>query len=148
MSQQLSKSFWLHEFTRSQTAARMGRAIVPTQAEIDALTELCVNVLQPLRDNIGVSITISSGLRPVWLNRAVRGSLSSQHIQGEAADIVAQGFTPRRLCERILDIVLPFDQLILEFDQWTHVSYSVRMRRAVMTARVVDGRTTYLPGLE
>ena len=147
MSQQLSKSFWLHEFTRSQTAARAGREIVPTEREVAALTQLCVNVLQPLRDAIGVTITINSGLRPQWLNKLVGGSPFSQHTAGEAADIVAQGFSPRNLCEEIITLGLPFDQLILEFDQWTHVSYSQRMRNSRLTARYSEGRPVYHVGI-
>jgi hypothetical protein len=147
MSQQLSRSFWLHEFTRSQTAARLGRDIVPDATEIEALTKLCMNVLQPLRDAIGVTITINSGLRPAWLNPLVGGSKTSQHMKGEAADIIAQGFPPFELCREITNLGLPFDQLILEFDQWSHVSYSSLMRGVVLTARIIEGKTVYLPGL-
>lgn len=149
----LSRDFHLHEFLRSQTAARMGREIVPTAAEIEALTLLCLNVLQPLRDAIGVTITITSGLRPTWLNGLVGGSKSSQHVKGEAADIVAQGYTPLQLCQAIVDLQFPFDQLILEFPTssgggWTHVSYSPLNRGSVLTAQVIDGKTRYLAGLK
>ena len=147
MITQLSKDFYLHEFTRSQTAARMGREIVPTAVETGALAQLCIHVLQPLRDAIGVTITVTSGLRPAWLNPLIGGSKTSQHMKGEAADIVAQGFTPMALCEEIIRLELPFDQLIAEFDQWSHVSYSDRSRGQVLTARVVEGKTVYLPGL-
>jgi hypothetical protein len=143
----LSRSFLLAEFTRSQTAARMGRDIIAEPEIVDALRDLCINVLQPLRDAIGVTIAISSGYRPNWLNPLVGGSSTSQHMQGEAADINAVGYTPMELCQKIIDLDLPFDQVISEFDQWTHVSYSDRQRSSVLTARKVDGKTVYLKGL-
>lgn len=143
----LTKDFYLHEFTRSQTAARIGRKIEPSLTEIGNLSQLCIHVLQPLRDAIGVTITISSGLRPLWLNGLVGGSKTSQHVYGEAADILAQGYSPMKLCEKIVELKLPFDQLISEFDQWTHVSYSGKRRGKVMTARTIDGQTVYLNGL-
>lgn len=143
----LSRDFLLREFTSSQTAARMGREVVAAPDIVEALTLLCLNVLQPLRDAIGVTIAITSGYRPLWLNSLVGGSVTSQHVHGEAADIKAAGYTPLQLCREILLLQLPFDQLILEFDQWTHVSYSARDRRQVLTARVVEGKTAYLSGL-
>lgn len=143
----LSLSFTLDEFLRSQTAARLGREIVAEPEIVDALRELCVNVLQPLRDAIGVTIAISSGYRPNWLNPLIGGSSTSQHMQGQAADIIAVGFTPMALCQKIIDLGLPFDQVISEFDQWTHVSYSERQRGQVLTARRIGGTTAYLKGL-
>jgi hypothetical protein len=145
----LSKDFLLHEFTRSQTAARLGREIVPSVMETGALAQLCIHVLQPLRDAIGVTITITSGLRPAWLNPLIGGSKTSQHINGEAADIVAQGFTPLALCEEVINLKLPFDQLIYEFgaNGWTHVSYTDRHRGKVLTAQSIGGKTQYLEGL-
>lgn len=145
---QLTKSFSLHEFTRSQTAARIGRKIEPSLTEIGNLSQLCIHVLQPLRDAIGVTITITSGLRPIWLNGLIGGSKTSQHVYGEAADIVAQGYSPLQLCEKIVELKLPFDQLIHEFSEWTHVSYSPKNRRKIMTARIIDGKTVYLNGLQ
>lgn len=143
----LSKDFLLHEFESSQTAARLGREVVAGEDIVQSLTLLCLNVLQPLRDAIGVTISITSGYRPTWLNIMVGGSAASQHVQGEAADIKAAGYTPLQLCREIVLLELPFDQVILEFDQWTHVSFSPRSRRQVLTARVIDGKTQYLPGL-
>ena len=143
----LTKDFLLAEFTRSETASRMGRPIVPDQAIVDALTALCENVLQPLRDAIGVTIQITSGYRPSWLNAVIGGSTTSQHMRGEAADINAVGYTPLQLCEKIVELGLPFDQLIQEFDSWTHVSYAVPQRRSILTARRIDGKAMYLKGL-
>jgi hypothetical protein len=149
MNVQLSRSFWLHEFLRSETAARMGREIVADDDIVQSLKALCVNVLQPLRDEIGATITISSGYRPDWLNQKIGGSKTSQHMKGEAADIVAAGYTPLLLCEEIVRLKLKFDQLIYEFGPtgWTHVSCAPSPRKSILTARSVGGKTIYLKGL-
>lgn len=143
----LSKDFSLHEFTRSEAASRHGREIVPDAAVTEALRKLCVNVLQPLRDAT-TPITITSGYRPAWLNKLIGGSKTSQHMKGEAADIVAAGYSPRDLCQMIVDLRLPFDQVINEFDRWTHVSFNAQPRGQVLTARFKNGGTVYSPGLD
>lgn len=144
----LSKNFMLHEFAVSQTAARMGLPIVIPPYIIPALADLVVNILQPLRSDVRRSVWIQSGYRPPWLNEAVGGSKHSQHMLGEAADINVAGWVPQKTAKRIVALGLPFDQVILEFDQWVHVSHSQRNRREVLTARKVNGQTVYSPGLE
>ena len=143
----LSQHFLLHEFARSSMAARMGRDIVVPVDVIPRLRVLCTEVLEPLRIDMGRPIFVLSGYRPEWLNKAVGGSLASQHMSGEAADFVMAGFRPIDVCRRIIALDLPFDQLILEFDQWVHVSFSTRHRQQVITARKIEGKTTYLSGI-
>lgn len=147
---QLSKHFWLREFLRSETAARMGREIEPTPAEIANLKLLCENVLQPIRDALGRTITITSGLRPKWLNTAIGGASGSEHIDGRAADFIVAGYTPYAATIAVSGMVLPFNQLIHEFGHWTHVSVppaGVVPRRQVKTARFVAGRVEYPSGV-
>lgn len=146
----LSKDFWLREFTRSQTAARLGRPIEPSEEEIANLQHLCINLLQPIRDHFHRPITITSGLRPRWLNALVGGAEASEHIPGRAADFIVAGYTPYAACRAIEPLRLPFNQLILEFGQWIHISCSpigIRPRREVLTARVISGRTAYVPDI-
>lgn len=147
---QLSKNFFLREFLRSETAARAGREIVPTEQEIANLRRLCEDVLQPIRDFLGKPITITSGLRPSWLNALVGGSSSSEHLYGRAADFVVAGYTPYAACRAIETMQLPWNQLIHEFGQWTHISVPAagnRPKRQVLTARVQAGRTEYALGI-
>jgi hypothetical protein len=146
----LSKSFTLDEFTRSQTAARMGREVVAPPEVVANLTWLCQEILQPLRDSIRSVMTINSGYRPGWLNAAIGGSKTSQHMTGQAADILAKGYSPLGLCQEIVDHRLPFDQLLLEFDSWTHVSVALpgaKPRQQILTYRIVNGKTVIYPGL-
>lgn len=143
----LTPHFNLDEFTRSETAARMGRKIEIPEAVIPNIRLLAETVLEPLRVNLRRSIFILSGYRPPWLNRAVGGSKTSQHMTGQAADIVVSGYTPAQVARRIVDLGLPFDQVILEFDRWVHVSVAPRPRGSILTARKKAGQTLYLPGI-
>lgn len=68
-------------------------------------------------------------------------------MRGEACDCNAVGYTPMELARKIVELKLPFDQVILEYDEWVHVSYSSRHRRQVLTARRINGKTQYLEGL-
>ncbi len=86
----LSKNFSLNELTKSQTALRNGIENKPEIEEIVALTTLCSNILQPIRDKFG-SFTPNSGFRTVELCKLVGSSAKSQHAKGEAADIEVAG---------------------------------------------------------
>ncbi len=83
----LSNNFRLSEFTRSDTAKRLGIENECSSVEqVLNLAYLCHMVLQPLRDKFG-PIRITSGYRQPELNEAVGGASNSQHLRGEAADI-------------------------------------------------------------
>ena len=119
----LSENFTLWEFLRSQKAEElglMGDQFDIGEGEINHLRLLCVNVLEPLRKRFGV-IFISSGYRCPKLNTATKGSKTSDHMAGKAADIkfigMAAGYNWIKMnCE--------YKQLINEFDfQWIHISY-------------------------
>jgi hypothetical protein len=65
---------------------------------------------------------INSGFRSKQTNDAVGSKDSSQHRLGCAADIRVPGMTPRQVVEACIEAQVPFDQIILEFDSWTHIS--------------------------
>jgi hypothetical protein len=151
MDIQLSPHFALSEFTRSQEAARRGLPIVvaPGDPVYLNLQRLCLDVLEPLRKIAG-PLHITSGYRPLWLNRLVGGADNSQHTLGLAADLVVPGMEPLAVCRAIEAAQLPFDQLIHEFGAWTHVSVSASggpRRTQAMTAVHEARATVYLPGL-
>lgn len=150
----LSKHFSLWEFTASQTATRLGIDNTPTDEHLDNLIQLCQFVLEPIREQFG-PVHVSSGYRSPQLNVAVGGSTTSQHCNGQAADIEIPGLDNCDLANWIANN-LDFDQLILEFhnhqkgpnDGWVHVSYTSRgMRKSVLTAIKQNGKTKYLNGL-
>ena len=70
----------------------------------------------------GKPIMINSAFRCAEVNKAVGSSDKSQHRRGCAADIRVPGMTPDEVVTAIIESGLPYDQVIREFDRWTHVS--------------------------
>lgn len=70
----------------------------------------------------GRTIIVNSAFRSAEVNRAVGSSDKSQHRRGCAADIRVPGMTPDEVVSAIVKSDLPYDQVIREFDRWTHVS--------------------------
>jgi zinc D-Ala-D-Ala carboxypeptidase len=149
----LSKNFTLTEFTKSQTALRMGIDNTPNEEHLASARKLFENVVQAVRENFGPTV-INSGYRGPKLNEAIGGSSRSQHCKGEAVDIEVPGVSNYEVAKYIRDN-LDFDQLILEFytpgipdSGWVHVSYkSEGNRKQVLTALKEDGKTVYKPKL-
>jgi hypothetical protein len=70
----------------------------------------------------GKPIMVNSAFRSKAVNDAVGSKDSSQHRSGCAADIRVPGMTPDQVTQAIKNSDLPFDQVIREFDAWTHLS--------------------------
>ena len=149
----LSEHLDLSEVTRSETAKRNGISNMPTEQHIANFKLLAENVFEPIRNNFRCPIHISSGYRSIELNRAIKGSLTSQHCQGEAIDIdmdgSANGVTNKMVFDYIKDN-LEFDQLIWEFGtasnpDWVHVSYEStgKQRKQILKAIRTNGKTSY-----
>ena len=141
----LTPHFTLEELTYSKNAAIAKIDNKPSQQHIEALTLLCIKVLEPLRVIVDAPIIVTSGFRNPAVNRLARGSRNSQHTKGEATDIKVKGIGIQELFELICKSDLPFDQVIQEFDQWIHISFSVkRQRRSMLYAtKNKEGVTIY-----
>lgn len=157
---QLSENFFLDEFERSQTAARFGidNSVKLNSVVFSNLKRLSRDILQPLRDHIGKPITISSGYRSKKLNKKIGGAKKSQHLHGLAADIHVAGMSDLELANTISALFAyphDFDQLILEFGQWVHISAPAKWNEArgeTYTAVKVPrslrrSATVYVPGI-
>ena len=119
---QLSPNFTLEELTRSDAASRNGWDNTPNEAEIENLKRLA-ELLQAVKTALGGKpVMINSGFRSKQVNDSVGSKDSSQHRIGCAADIRVPGMTPRQVVEACIAAKVPFDQIILEFDSWTHIS--------------------------
>jgi len=70
----------------------------------------------------GKPVMINSGFRSKQVNDSVGSKDTSQHRLGCAADIRVPGMTPKEVVEAIMASDIPYDQLIKEFDSWTHIS--------------------------
>lgn len=119
------KYFTIEELTRSTVAAARGIPNVPGENEREALEVLTLALLDPLREIWGAPIYVNSGYRSPELNKAVGGVANSQHMKGQAADIMTgKAESNRKLFALIRDGGFDFDQLIDEADgTWIHVSY-------------------------
>jgi len=67
-------------------------------------------------------IIINSGFRSEAVNNSVGSSNKSDHRRGCAADIRVPGMTPDEVTKAIIASALPYQQVIREFDRWTHVA--------------------------
>ena len=146
----LSKNFSLAELTKSQTATRKGIDNEPSTEHVENLIHLAETVLQPIRDEFGRPVVISSGYRSPELCEAIGSSAKSQHAKGEAADFEVPGMDNMQLAMWISRNT-KFDQLILEFYEpgdpnsgWVHCSAVKEGSRAqVLKATKVEGKTKY-----
>ena len=121
--------------------------IAGSTAEIKKNMNLLVDkVLDPLRAKVG-AIRINSGYRTPEHNAKVGGSITSQHIKGEAVDC----FPLEKDIDEVFSIIIrefKYDQVILEKNnagaRWIHISYkSEGNRQKAMTANVINGKATY-----
>lgn len=146
----LTENFTLQEMIRSNTADAKGIVNIPNESQINFIRELCINILQPVRDEFGVPIRISSGFRSPKLNVAIGGSTSSQHcaLRGAAADIQMDEMNAEIF--NYIKNELIFDQLIWEFGNdenpdWVHVSFHKgNNRKEVLKAIKVNKKTRYV----
>lgn len=120
------KYFTIGELMRSETASAKGIDNRIPKAVLPNVINLIEKVLDPLREEYGKPIRVTSGYRCDELNRAVKGSATSHHCKGMAADIVGTPATKdenKRLFYMIQSLRLPFTQLIDEGNfSWVHVS--------------------------
>lgn len=147
----VSKNISYKEATHSTTAKRLGIDNTPDAEQFSNMIYVAENVFQPVREHFNTPIYISSFFRSEGLNTAIRGSVNSTHMKGEAMDLDADvygGVTNAEIFNYIKDN-LEFDQLIWEFGtddepSWVHVSLSKRTNRnQVLKAIKVNGKTKY-----
>lgn len=143
----LSENFTLEEFLRSQTAARHGIDMTPADWVLENLQRLVEGCLQPLRDHVKASVNVSSGYRPEELNNLIGGSKSSQHRNGNACDFTITGWPPYETAQLIVELELPFDQVIHEFGQWVHLGTADILRGEKLTAYKEGTKTRYTRGI-
>lgn len=138
----VSRSFSYHEFEASETAKDYRITNVITTAEVrDSIKALVDNVLQPLRDAIGVPLRISSGYRCPALNAKVGGVPTSQHTRGEAADVWCATLTPYQLACKVVELGLEYDQMVL-YPGFLHLSYKLegKQRMQILYNKSYKGR--------
>jgi putative chitinase len=94
----------------------------PNDAELENIKRLA-EFLEELKTVLGGKpIMVNSAFRSKAVNDAVGSKDTSQHRIGCAADIRVPAMTPDQVVRAIIASDLGFDQVIREFDRWTHVS--------------------------
>lgn len=146
----LSNYVSLSEVTKSDTATRRGISNEPTPEHLENLKTICTEVFDKVREHFGVPIYISSGYRSAALNKAIKGSSTSDHSLGRALDLDqdfrSNGITNMDVFKFIKDN-LEFDQLIYEFGNsknpdWVHVGYRKGANRKQILIAYKEGTKT------
>ena len=119
----LSPNFTLEEMTHSNTAARLNIENKPTVEIIDNLTFLAKE-LENVRILLSAPMLISSGFRCYALNDFLGSKRTSSHTKGLAVDFISPSYgNPRSIVSAIVDADINYDQVILEYDRWVHLSF-------------------------
>ena len=102
----------------------------PNPGELINLKRLAL-FLETVKTTLGGKpVMINSAFRSKAVNDAVGSKDTSQHRQGLAADFRVPGMTPDAVVRALL--ALPYDQIIREYDAWTHISISDKPRRQAL----------------
>ena len=111
-------------FTLAELTATSHRQFdnTPNEAETANLQRLAEFLEQVKGALDGKPIMINSGFRSKQVNDSVGSKDTSQHRIGCAADVRVPGMTPDAVVRAVIAAGLPFDQIIREFDAWTHIS--------------------------
>jgi len=116
---QLSEHFSLEELTHTDHREFDN---TPTDTELANLVRLA-NFLEEVKVVLNNKpIMINSAFRSKQVNDAVGSKDTSQHRIGCAADIRVPGMTPDEVVRAVIGSKLSYDQVIREFDRWTHIS--------------------------
>jgi hypothetical protein len=111
-------------FTLAELTATSHRQFdnTPNEAETANLQRLAEFLEQVKEALDGKPIMVNSAFRSKQVNDSVGSKDTSQHRLGCAADLRVPGMTPDQVVRAVIAAGLPFDQIIREFDAWTHIS--------------------------
>jgi hypothetical protein len=116
---QLSEHFSLEELTHTDHREFDN---TPNDAELSNLQRLALFLEEVKTVLEGRPIMVNSAFRSKQVNDAVGSKDTSQHRIGCAADLRVPGMTPDEVVKAVMASELDFDQVIREFDRWTHIS--------------------------
>jgi uncharacterized protein YcbK (DUF882 family) len=132
---QLSEHFSLEELTHTDHRQYDN---TPTDKELANLVRLAefLEVVRSVLDDRNVFI--NSAFRSKAVNDSVGSKDTSQHRTGCAADIRVSGLTPDQVVASIIASDIEYDQIIKEFDRWTHLSIPQDGVKPRKTALIID----------
>ena len=139
----LSEHFTLEELIASDIAARHGIDNIPSSPLIISNLKSLAKGLEDVRKLLGKPITINSGYRSLMVNSLLGSKPTSQHTKGLAADFVCPSFgTPGEIIKKIVSSDIKYDQVILEFDRWIHISFCEEGYKPRKQALIIDSKRT------
>lgn len=115
----LSPHFTLEELTHTDHREFDN---TPNESELENLKRLAAFLEEVKTVLGGKPIMVNSAFRSKQVNDAVGSKDTSQHRIGCAADIRVPGMTPDQVVKAVIDSGIGYDQVIREFDRWTHIS--------------------------
>jgi putative chitinase len=115
----LTEHFTLEELTHTDHRELNNE---PNELEIENIKRLAAFLEQVKTVLGGKPVMVNSAFRSKAVNDAVGSKDTSQHRIGCAADIRVPGMTPDQVVKAVLSSDLQYDQIIREFDRWTHIS--------------------------
>ena len=111
----------------------------PDEKSLENLKRLAIFLEEVKAIFGGKPILVSSAYRSAPVNAAVGSKEKSQHRVGCAADFRIPGMTPDEVVRRIVSSDLKYDQVIREFDAWTHLSIpTIEWTQPRRTALIID----------
>ena len=115
----LTEHFTLEELTHTDHRELEN---IPNETELANLKRLA-EFLETVKTVLGGKpIMVNSAFRSKVVNDAVGSKDTSQHRVGCAADLRVPGMTPDEVVKAIIASGIGYDQVIREFDRWTHIS--------------------------
>ena len=139
----LTDHFTLEELTQSDTAVRLDIENIPTEEALKNL-HILAKGLEDVRKKLdGSSIHISSGYRCLKLNRSLHSKDTSHHVRGLAADFTCRGYgSVDDVMRCLVNSSIEFEQLILEFNSWIHISFPAEGEKAKRQTMIINKNGT------
>lgn len=124
LTENITKNFQYWEFVASETAIKNGIKNIPNETEWQNIEFLVKEVVQPLRDKLGIPLTINSGFRCDKLNKLTGGSDTSFHRLGCAVDLDTHKIPLIDVLECAYNLP-KWSEIIAEYfpDGWVHIAY-------------------------
>ena len=137
----LSEHFSLEELTRTDHRSLDNTPDPAALANLHRLAAFLEQVRTALGNRV---VVINSAYRSAAVNAACGSRESSQHRVGCAADVRVPGMTPDAVVRAVRASGLAYDQLIKEFDAWTHISIPNLPAKPRKMALIIDKQGTRL----
>lgn len=140
---QLVPHFKLSEIAGTSVVKYQKKNLEEAQKQIGKMYMLA-GFAERVREIVGQPLIVTSGFRCVGLNNYLGGALISQHLNGEALDLVCKKLSVKSMYNKIKASDLKYDQMIIERNksgsEWLHISIGSRMQRL----KFEDGTYKYL----